>query len=162
MRRVLAAGLSLTATLLCGSGIAFARPAVALHLTGAAIERGTDGTAHSVALDRAPVAPGTIVRWQIEATNAGDGAAAHLVPSARIPAGTAYVPASASHNALRVEFSIDGGKTWATTPSVTVKTATGTVVRNAAPSTYTHVRWIVDHPLAPKTTSVYSYEVRVR
>ncbi len=80
-----------------------------------------------------------------------------------MPDGTSFEGGSATTNAvLHPQFSIDGGKTWAATPMVSVHTASGDVSKKADPSTYTSVRWIFDKPLAAHTTSTYTYEVRVK
>jgi uncharacterized repeat protein (TIGR01451 family) len=115
-------------------------------------------------LSSAPgLAPGETVRYLIVATNAGSEAASHLVPQARIPAGTAYEAGSASYATdSHVEFSLDGGRTWAAKPLVKVQTPNGIVEKAADPSLYTAVRFARDNPLEPKTSVTYSYEVRIK
>ena len=99
----------------------------------------------------------------IVATNAGPGAATHLVPQGKIPKNTAYEAGSASRSdALRVEFSIDGGKTWAVKPMIKAPSNAGPVQKPADPSLYTMLRWIGASPLAPNTSKTYTYQVRIK
>ena len=106
---------------------------------------------------------GEIVRYDVTARNAGTNPAKNLVPVGTIPIGTVYEAGSASTNALRVEFSIDGGKTWSVSPMVKVRNAAGVLVeKKASPARFTAVRWISEKPLDPKSTVTYDYEVRVK
>jgi uncharacterized repeat protein (TIGR01451 family) len=156
--------LGVLAAFSCTATIAFARPSVALKLSGTVAERAADGSVKNVPLGQKTVSAGTPITWNIAATNTGDSPAAHLVPQGRIPAGTAYIPGSATTaNAARVEFSADGGKTWSPSPMVTVKKSDGsTETRKADPAMYTQIRWVTDKPLPAKASEHFGYEVRVK
>jgi uncharacterized repeat protein (TIGR01451 family) len=152
------------AALMLGGSVtsALAKPTVALHLQGALVERDASGSEKLTPIDGVALQPGETVRYTIVATNVGTDPALGLRPTARIPAGTAYDVGSASKNAQRVEFSIDGGKTWSTSPMVRVQTQTGVVEKKADPSLYTMLRWVGGNAIGPKVTQVYSYAVRIK
>ena len=140
-----------------------AKPIVQLKLQGAIVERDAKGNEKLAPLTDAELKPGQIVRYDVVATNAGSEPASKFVPAARVPAGTEYESGSASVSGTsRIEFSIDGGKTWATKPLVTVETSRGAVEKAAPTAMYTMLRWVADKDLAPNQTASYSYAVRVK
>ena len=155
--------LLLAAAFAVCSAAASARANVVLKLEGDVVRHGPSGAEIVTPLGDAALTPGATVRYVLVATNAGSSVAGHLVPQAMIPAGTAYEPGSASTaSALRVEFSLDGGKTWARKPLVKVPTPNGVVEKPAGPAAYTALRWISAKPLGPKSSLKYRYEVRVK
>jgi uncharacterized repeat protein (TIGR01451 family) len=146
------------------STAAYARPNVQLHLVAEVVGHDAKGNR---TLDPIPegeaLKPGEIVHYDIVASNAGSDPALKLAPVGRIPSGMAYEPGSATTAAAYiVEFSLDGGKTFAKVPTVKVTTSNGVVEKKADPATFTTVRWIMQKPLAPKASVTYSYEVRVK
>ncbi len=164
MQRLSFACLSLMMLAAFGTAVASARPSVSLRLEGDLVQHDSKGAEVLVPMSSAPgLTPGETVRYLIVATNTGSQAASHLIPQARIPAGTAYEAGSASSFAdSHVEFSLDGGRTWAAKPLVKVQTPNGLVEKAADPSLYTSVRFARDNPLEPKTSVTYSYEVRIK
>jgi uncharacterized repeat protein (TIGR01451 family) len=143
---------------------AYARPNVQLHLTGAIVGHDANGkeTIQPISGDT-ELKTGEVVRYDVVATNAGTDPAIKLTPVDKIPAGTQYeAGTAASSPALTIEFSIDGGKTFAKVPMISIKTPKGVVEKKADPATYTAIRWITQKPLAPKASVTYSYEVRVK
>jgi len=148
---------------LLGPAVAYAKPVVVLTLQGSVVERDAKGAERLTPLASAILKPGDLVRYDVVATNAGTDAAAHLIPAARVPAGTTYEAGSASlAAATHVEFSLDGGKTWSSKPSVLVKTSSGSVEKAAPVAAYTALRWVDEKTLAPNRSVAYSYEVRVK
>jgi uncharacterized repeat protein (TIGR01451 family) len=147
-----------------GTAAASARPNVSLQLDGKVIERDAKGAEKLVPVTSdTGFKPGETVRYVIVASNRGSSAALNLMPEGKIPAGTAYEAGTASlAAAARVEFSIDGGKTWAAKPLIKVATANGTVEKAADPSLYTMLRWVASGALAPKASVSYSYQVRIK
>ena len=71
-----------------------------------------------------------------------------------VPAGLRYVDrsAGADRQDVAVEYSTDGGKTFAATPLVTEVVDGKRVQRPASPEQYTHVRWTVQGSIAPGAT----------
>jgi uncharacterized repeat protein (TIGR01451 family) len=148
---------------LTGTAAVNAKPIVQLKLQGSVVEHDANGAEKLVSVSDTVLKPGETVRYDIVATNAGPDPAAKLVPLGRIPTGTEYEEGSASlSSAARIEFSIDGGKTWAVKPLIKVKTDAGIVEKPADPSLYTMLRWVNEKALAPKASVTYSYEVRIK
>lgn len=147
-----------------GSAAASARPNVVLKLEGDVVQHDAKGAEQLTPVtDGTGLKPGETIRYVIVASNAGPDAATSLVPEARIPDGTAYEAGSASAAApMRVEFSLDGGKTWAVKPLVKVRTPNGVVEKPADPSLYTTLRWIGNKALPAKSSVSYSYQVRIK
>jgi uncharacterized repeat protein (TIGR01451 family) len=144
-------------------GIAFAKPAVTLKLTGSVVTVASDGHTMLTPVDKTEIKPGDRVRWDIVARNGGDSAAYKLSTVEKIQPGTMYVAGSAVVPKGHAEFSLDGGKTWSLAPTVTVKDAQGNpVVKKADPATYTAIRFVQDGALAAQATSDDIYEVRVK
>jgi uncharacterized repeat protein (TIGR01451 family) len=139
------------------------KPPVDLKLTGAVVSKGADGKPVETPIDKEQPKPGDVIKYTIVATNDGKVPAKAFVPADKIPTGTTYVPGSAVGSAARIEFSIDGGKTWSVAPLVKIVAKDGsTTERPASPSTFTAIRWIAASPLAPKASATYAFEVRVK
>lgn len=141
--------------------VAAAKPLIALSLSGAYVHRNADGSIQLTAIDREQARPGERIRWQIAAANSGDQAARGLIAVGRIPAGTAFVPGSASSAEGRVEYTLDG-RIWSASPTIVVAGPSGNVVKPADPGRYTAVRWIASAALPPHAVQRYTYEVMVR
>jgi uncharacterized repeat protein (TIGR01451 family) len=144
-----------------GPAMALAAPHVTLKLVGSVVTV-VDGHVKHAPVDSVVLKPGDDVEYDVVATNTGSSPALKLVPMARIPAGTAYVVGSAKAAHASPEFSLDNGKTWSASPSVSVKTPAGSVVKKADTALYTAVRFVQEGALAPGTKATYSYEVRVK
>ena len=139
-----------------------AAPAVALKLTGAILERDAAGTAREIPLTASERAmPGQTLRYTIVALNKGNEAARALTPLGRIPAGTAYVSASAPPASARLEFSLDGVG-FSERPMVVVDGPNGPERRPADPARYVAVRWAGVKLLPPGGSQSFSYTVRVK
>jgi len=139
-----------------------AKPNVALKMSGYVVQY-SGKTEKFVPIEQTQPRPGDVVRYVVVATNQGSDPAKKLIVAARVPAGTTFEGGSATSNAiLHPQFSLDGGKTWAATPTVSVHTPSGDVTKKADPSTYTSVRWVFEQPLAARSSSTYAYEVRVK
>ena len=139
---------------------AAARPEVKVLLS-AAVER--DNTL--VPVEKAQlVRAGEILDWTINSENAGGAAALEYKTVSHIPAGTSFVAGSAkAEGSSKVAYSIDGGKSYATTPMIDEKQADGTIKKVAAPvSMYTNVSYQWADPLAPGGHVTASYKVRVK
>ncbi len=59
-------------------------------------------------------------------------------------------------------YSLDSGTTWSATPTTTVHTSAGDVVKKADPATYTRIRFVAGKVLEPNAIDTYTYEVRVK
>jgi uncharacterized repeat protein (TIGR01451 family) len=110
------------------------------------------------------VKQGETLDWTITSQNSGQAAAVDYKAMGRIPAGTSFVAGSAKvDGAARVAYSLDGGKSFATSPTIEEKQADGSIKKVAAPvSMYTNVRYEWADPLAPGGRVSASYKVRVK
>jgi uncharacterized repeat protein (TIGR01451 family) len=143
--------------------VALAKPPVAVALTGVYVDRGADGKERDVPVESRAAVPGAEIRYEITTSNTGSSTVYHVIPQGRVPAGTTYRTGSATVTAsARVEFSLDGGKTWSAAPTVTVHTAQGTKVVPAPVASYTAVRWVSAAPLRAGAATHYTYEVTVK
>ena len=135
---IVAAALLVT----CAGALAAQRPLVVTAVNVNAKARGTQSQA---------VLPGDVLQYQLRFTNQGQGDVRGVVFTNPVPAGLRYVDksAGADRQDVAVEYSTDGGKTFAATPLVTEVVAGRRVQKPASPSQYTHVRWIVRGSVAP-------------
>jgi uncharacterized repeat protein (TIGR01451 family) len=96
------------------------------------------------------LAQGQVVYYTLKITNPTPVFANKVQVSQMIPANTVYVAGSAAGPGADVEFSVDGGQTFA--PAGNLKLADG--VTRAPPGRYTHIRWQLRNPLAPGATAL--------
>jgi uncharacterized repeat protein (TIGR01451 family) len=110
--------------------------------------------------------PGENIRYVVTASNVSDRLIKKLVVKQPIPKGSVYVLGSATLpkvNGAKLDYSIDGGKTYSEKPSIQVKLETGKSVTRPAPdSMYTNVRWSFGDNFSAKTVAYASYQVRIR
>jgi uncharacterized repeat protein (TIGR01451 family) len=95
------------------------------------------------------LAQGQVVYYTVRITNPTPVFANKVQVSQMIPANTTYVVGSAGGPGADIEFSIDGGQTFA--PADQLKLPDGSV---APPGRYTHIRWRLHNPLAPGATAL--------
>ncbi|WP_017325766.1 hypothetical protein [Synechococcus sp. PCC 7336] len=114
--------------------------------------------------DRITVAPGNVLRYQIATSNVGERPTANFVLTQPIPAETIYVlDSAATLDGAEPSFSIDGGESFVSNPTIVVELEDGTVEEQPAPAElYTHVRWSFAREIAPAEVTETSYQVRVR
>jgi len=91
------------------------------------------------------VVPGETVYYTITFTNISDEAADNVVITNPIADDLVYVDGSGFGPGADMQFSVDGGKTFAVLQELTV-TADG-VTRAAKASDFTHVRWVMKNSL---------------
>jgi len=100
---------------------------------------------------------GDEVHYTIKVRNPGEQAVTDIVVTKRLPFGVRYQAGTAAGPACKIQFSTDGGSTFKA-PEPTRNTAA--TRRNARPTPvpdYTHVRWILEKPLAPKATALLRF-----
>lgn len=93
---------------------------------------------------------GQVVHYTVRITNPTPVFANRVAVSQMIPVNTTYVPGSAVGPGADIEFSIDGGFTFA--PAENLKLADGSSL--APPERYTHIRWLMRNPLAPNAMAL--------
>lgn len=96
------------------------------------------------------LAQGQVVYYTLRITNPTPVFANKVQVSQMIPANTTYVSGSAAGPAAEIEFSVDGGQTFARAENL--RLADG--VTRAPPERYTHIRWRLRNPLAPGATAL--------
>ena len=114
--------------------------------------------------DGTKVSPGDRILYSVEIANQGDTAARNPVAFGPIPAGTTYVAGTATQASnLKVEYSIDGGKTYSPAPTVTATGRDGKTQTLPAPvQRYTTVRWTWNSVLPAGAKATVTYQVEVR
>lgn len=108
--------------------------------------------------------PGDVLRYRLVFTNRSGRPVRNVILDSPIPAGLRLDVASvqATRADARVEYSIDGGRSWASQPLEDVVVAGNTVRRPASPERYTNVRWTVAGLVAPQTVVTAQFEAQVR
>jgi uncharacterized repeat protein (TIGR01451 family) len=109
------------------------------------------------------VQPGDILRYTMTGESAMQKTVKNFVATQPIPNQTTYILSSAKGNGALLSFSIDGGKTFVSSPKIKVKLENGKEELRPAPATsYTHVRWNYGEKSIPAASIKASYEVRVK
>lgn len=103
--------------------------------------------------------PGTIVGYRITIKNTGKEAAKDLVINNPIPANTTYIADSARGAEARIDYSVDGGKTFAQPAELFVVKNAQKV--QASVVDYTHIRWTFNKALAPQNSTTAQYTVKL-
>jgi uncharacterized repeat protein (TIGR01451 family) len=150
--------------LLLGLGATVPAAGPELTSTGAAIATGSDLLETEIVVERlAPADPpsrpqaifvpagrleaGDEVHYTIRVRNPGEKPVDDVQVTKRMPFGLHYLPGSAVGPACAVEFSADGGKTFAAQPPG---------------DEYTHVRWNMRQPLPPGSTALLRFRATFR
>jgi uncharacterized repeat protein (TIGR01451 family) len=159
-RVVAALAVAMGASLLWAAG----GPNVKVQLQGSYQSPDKPGTKWASLQDGTRVSPGDRILYSVEIANQGDSEARNPVAFGPIPAGTSFVAGTATTGAnLKVEYSIDGGKTYSATPSVSVTGKDGKPQTVPAPvERYTTVRWMWSSVLPAGAKASVSYQVEVR
>ena len=154
----------LAAALLLGGAALAAGPDVKVQLMGSHQSAGSPGAKWASLEDNTKVSPGDRILYKILVSNQGDREASHASALGPIPAGTAYLAGTATTSSeMRVEYSVDGGKNFSSTPTVTVLGKDGKAQIVPAPADrYTTVRWTWNKPLPVGAEATVSYQVQVR
>jgi uncharacterized repeat protein (TIGR01451 family) len=103
----------------------------------------------------AKVVPGDMVIFTVSYANSDTKPADRVLVINPVPQHMAYLDKSAEGTGAVIEFSVDGGKTYAA-PGKLLVTAEGKQ-RPAAASDYTHIRWTISKPLAPGAKGSVSF-----
>jgi len=98
--------------------------------------------------------PGDVLEYTLAFTNLQSEALERVVLTDPIPAGLQIVlgSAGADQDGVAVEFSLDDGGSWASSPTIRVEQAGQTVERPAPAAEYTHIRWTLSDRVAPGAT----------
>src|SRR3989449_4886494 len=126
-------------------------------------------TAHNVTAATAPARengavarPGDVIRYALVFTNVTAGPVKNIQFVDPIPKGMIYVPGSAAaDHPARIEYSIDGGKSYSAQPTIQVVEEGRKVEKPAPRQLYTHVRWTVLGSLATQARVMAEFRTQV-
>lgn len=101
---------------------------------------------------------GDEIHYTLRVRNPGKQPVDTIVVTKRLPFGVRYLRDSAAGPAAEVQFSVDGGDTFAT-PEMLARAASGGKKGQRKPleSDYTHVRWVLRKPLGPASTALLRF-----
>jgi uncharacterized repeat protein (TIGR01451 family) len=101
---------------------------------------------------------GDEIHYTVRVHNPGKQAVDAVIVTKRLPFGVHYLRGSATGPAVEVQFSVDGGKTFAS-PEALARAAGGGKkgTRKPLENDYTHVRWMLRKPLGPASTALLRF-----
>lgn len=155
----------LLASALMGTPLALAAgPDLKVKLEGNHRSGDTTNAGWATLSDKTMVVPGDEILYSVLVSNDGDREARHASAVGPVPPGTTLVLDTASRpNGVKVDYSLDGGKTFSAAPTISVTGKDGKTQTLPAPAErYTTVRWVWDAPLAAGAKASVSYRVKVR
>jgi uncharacterized repeat protein (TIGR01451 family) len=100
---------------------------------------------------------GQVVYYTVRITNPTPVFANNVVVSQRVPANTTYMERSAVGPGAEIDFSVDGGVTYAGPEELRLGDGT-----RAPPERYTHIRWRLKNPLAPGAVALARFQAVFR
>jgi uncharacterized repeat protein (TIGR01451 family) len=126
-------------------------------------------TAHNVTAEAASgrknptlARPGDVIRYALVFTNVTAGPVKNIQFVDPLPKGLVYVLGSATADQpVRLEYSIDGGKSYTAQPMIDVVENGNKVEKAAARELYTHIRWTVLGSLAPGAKVIAEFRAQV-
>ncbi len=126
-----------------------------------------DGTQEEEFVAATEARPGQVVEYRVLVTNVSAETlpASNAMITGPIPATTAYIAdtATATSAEAMLEFSADGGATFAEKPMIEKENAEGEMeLVEALPEEYTAARWAILVPLEPQQTLTFTYRVTVK
>jgi uncharacterized repeat protein (TIGR01451 family) len=126
-----------------------------------------DGTQEEEFIEATEARPGQVVEYRVLVTNVSSETlpASNALITGPIPATTAYIAdtATATDGTAMLEFSADGGQTFAEKALIEKTNDQGeTEMVEALPEEYTAARWAILVPLEPQQTLTFKYRVTVK
>lgn len=119
-----------------------------------------DGQKEIQRVPAAKVVPGDVVIYTIYYTNNGADSAENFVITNPVPEHMAYLAKSAGGENTEITFSVDGGKSYGVPADLTISDSEGNQ-KAAGPSDYTHIRWMLDQPVAPGETGYVFFKAQL-
>ncbi len=124
-----------------------------------------DGTTEERFSSAETATPGEVLEYRLAVQNqSGETLPEGLALTGPVPSEVQYFPSATPAEAARLEFSADGGETFAEPPvMIMVTNEEGEEEEVVAdPSQYNAVRWLLLTPLAPEASMNFRYRVTVR
>jgi uncharacterized repeat protein (TIGR01451 family) len=109
----------------------------------------------------AKVIPGDVVIFTTQYANIDKKPVEKVVITNPVSEHLIYVENSAEGQGMKIEFSVDQGKRYATPDKLTKTDAKG-VSRRALARDYTHIRWTLGKPLAPGGKGSVTFRAMVK
>jgi uncharacterized repeat protein (TIGR01451 family) len=109
---------------------------------------------------KAAVVPGDTVIFTVSYANTDTKPADRVIVINPVPEHVIYADKSAEGTGTTIEFSVDGGKTYAAPGKLTVTSAGKQ--RPAIAADYTHIRWTLSKPLAPGGKGSVSFKAQIK
>jgi len=163
--RALASGLLICAApFVCRIGDAqTARPAGITIGTVAEVEMKIEGPGkRSVGLAAADhVVAGDRLVYTVEIHNSTSHALSGIIVTNPIPERMGYIAGSAQGPGADVDFSVDGGASFAKPEALTIKLAHGQT-RSATALDYTHIRWKLKYALSANSTAFARFRASLK
>ena len=110
---------------------------------------------------KAKVVPGDTVYFTTAYTNIGKQPADKVVITNPVPEHMVYVDKSAEGKGTKIEFSVDGGKSYAAHDKLMITYAQGKK-RTATGADYTHIKWTVSKPVTPGAKGRVSFKAKLK
>lgn len=112
--------------------------------------------------DKAMARPGDVLGYSLAFTNVTHGPVTNVQFVDPLPQGLVYRTGSArADKPVRIEYSIDGGKSYTARPTIVVVENGKRVEKPAPREAYTHIRWTVSGPLAPGAQVTAGFQAEV-
>ena len=118
-----------------------------------------DGNRRTRLVDATKVVPGDDVVYTVSFSNVSDEPAENVVITNPLPAELSYVDGSAFGPGADVQFSVDGGVTFAAPADLEI--SEGGVARAATADDFTHIRWVMGEEIAPGAQGIAQFRARL-
>ncbi len=107
------------------------------------------------------VTPGEEIIYTLSYSNTGKETANNLFITNPVPQHMAYKANSAAGENTAIMYSLDGGKTFDKPENLKVRTSDGKE-RVAMAANYSHIRWVIQKPLAPGAKGDVSFRAQLQ
>jgi len=122
---------------------------------------GDDGQKEIQRVPAAKVVPGDVVIYTITYTNNGQEAAENFVIVNPVPEHMIFIAESAEGDNTEITFSVDGGDNYDIPGNLTITDSKGKPIA-ASISDYTHIRWVLNEPVAPEATGIVYFKAQLK
>jgi len=163
MKQIKAVGMSLWLVVVGAVSLAAQAPeAKPLVITARNLTADSAKAAGKQRTDLAMARPGDRLGYTLAFTNTTKGTVKNVQFVDPLPKGLVYHPGSArADRPVRIEYSIDGGKTYAANPMIEVMENGRKVMKPAPREAYSHIRWTVEAPLSPGAQVTAGFQAEV-
>lgn len=120
---------------------------------------GDDGDRQTRLVPADTVVPGDVVIYTTTVENISDEAADNIVVTNPVPEHLSYIAGSAFGPGMVIEFSVDGGVSFASAEALTVDEDGES--RAATAEDFTHIRFVMQDNLAAGAQAIASYQARL-